>query len=1101
MATLHPIVDQEDVRPSPEQVPAVVTRGKDVVVTAGAGAGKTRTLVARYLSLLAEKTPLRSVVAITFTRKAAREMRNRVRRAIRHYLEKKLAPAEREFWDGLYGELDAARIGTIHQLCAEILRAHPAEAAVDPRFTVIDEAQAALMQGQAVDEALALAAGDEAGARLFALLGERTLENVLLDLLLRRLDAETAFGALPEDVLGHWQKALRQARQRALDALLGDGRWRECVESLRENEPLTADDRMAVQRRDALEAVREAQKAEKVGVAVNYLEVLDDVHLGVGSQKAWSGGKEQKEEVKEALRGLREMWREQREQLALTLNPLDEKLAEALPALEAAYGRAVDTYERLKEERQALDFDDLERRALDLLENDTVRRRWRSEVQAILVDEYQDTNARQRDLVNALNGGGRLFIVGDAKQSIYRFRGADVTVFRHERRRIVEEGGAAVPLSHSYRAHRELVADLNALLAPVLGEEDVNQPWREPFAPLTPVREAPELPLDPPHVTLHLTVGSKGEGALKRAAATLAARLREMVEEGLSYGDVAVLCRASTSFADYEDAFDDADIPYLTVAGRGFYNRPEIRDLLNALAALADPTDDLALAGLLRSPVFAFSDGELWDLRPDEREASWWEALQAAGGQKAARAVEVVRRLHSQAGRLPVADLLKAFLDETDYRAALHRAGQSRAARNVDKLLAGAHASGIVSAGEFLEYVENLRTGRAREGEAQATGEGAVRIMSVHAAKGLEFPVVVLGDVNYGGPRGRDRLLLHEEWGVLPPLKDDEEDEAAEKPAIYRLAKMEEMLQEAAEQERLLYVAATRAEEALILNGCIGLTQKGRPGWLSGWLKQLAPHIGLDEQVLDYDEEGERALTLELEVGSRPLDGVIYEPEAATPDAGSAERTAAVESSEWSSQLVEPLTPSGAHQEEVAERGQRVWRVIPPGERTHVPAWVVGTLVHEALALWRFPNGDRGFAQWVRARARHYGLSDRRLLQQAAQRTANLLHRLQSHVLYAEVEGAERRLHEVPYSLNRDGRLEQGAIDLLYRRRGQWTIVDFKTDHIEHERELERVLVEKRYRRQLVRYAAAVEQLVGERPRAFLCFLDVDREVVLKDEG
>ena len=1101
MAELHPIVDQEGVRPSPEQKPAVVTRGKDVVVTAGAGAGKTRTLVARYLSLVAEGTPLRSIVAITFTRKAAREMRNRVRKAIRRYLEQTSAPDEREFWDDVYGELDAARIGTIHQLCTEILRAHPAEAAVDPRFDVIDEAQAALLWAQAVDEALAWAASDEGRARLFALFGERTLQDVLLDLLARRLDAEMAFAALPEDVLAHWQRALEQARGQALDALLSHDRWQECVAYLYANEPLEADDLLAEQRRNVLASLAAARGAETVGEVIRALDVIDAVNLRGGRQGAWPGGKEQKDQVKEALRGLRSLWREREGQLTLQLNVLDEELAAALPALEATYRRAQAAYDQMKGERQALDFDDLERRALDLLANKAVRRRWQSEVNAILVDEYQDTNARQRDLVNALNRGGRLFIVGDAKQSIYRFRGADVTVFRRERRRIVEEGGAAFPLAHSYRAHRELASDLNALLAPVLGEEAPNQPWREPFAPLEAMRESPDLPFEPPHVALYLTVGSKGDGALKRAAAALAGALHEMAEQGLSYGDVAVLCRASTSFADYEDAFEEAGVPYLTVAGRGFYDRPEIRDLLNALTALADPADDLALAGLLRSPVFAFRDDELWELRPSKRGTSWWEAVQADDGEKAAWATDVVRRFHDQAGRLPIADLLKAFLDETDYRAALQRAEQSRAARNVDKLLVGAHASGIVSVGEFLEYVENLRAGRAREGEAQATVEGAVRIMSVHAAKGLEFPVVVLGDVTYRRPPGRDGLLLHEEWGVLPPLKSENGDELPEKPAIYRLAKMEDELQEAAERDRLLYVAATRAEELLILNGCIKLKKNGQPGRLGGWLKQLAPHVGLEEERLEHDDDGERVLHLSLEVGSRALDGFVYEPGVSIPTADPAGAPAQTKDLAGSPHLIKSLRGATDGEEEVEEAGRRrVWRVVSPGERASAPSWVVGSLVHEALAMWRFPDDDAGFPQWIDARARHYGLTGGALLKNAIRRTERLLRRLQKVGLYVDVQRAERRLHEVPYSRSRDGRLEQGAIDLLYRRRGQWTIVEFKTDDVHNKADMERIIEEKGYRRQLERYAAAVERLMGERPRARLCFLDVGGEVVVDEQ-
>ena len=185
----------------------------------------------------------------------------------------------------------------------------------------------------------------------------------------------------------------------------------------------------------------------------------------------------------------------------------------------------------------------------------------------------------------------------------------------------------------------------------------------------------------------------------------------------------------------------------MTVAGRGFFERPEIRDLLNALRALADPTDNLALVGLLRSPVTGFSDGDLYELiqqwSATERQAPLWFFMQGETGGRYGRSVKKIARLHNQAGRTPVADLLKAFLDETDYRAALLGAGQVRATRNVSKLLADAHSSGIVGVGEFLAYIEERETAAAREGEARATAGDVVRIMSVHAAKGLEFPVVI----------------------------------------------------------------------------------------------------------------------------------------------------------------------------------------------------------------------------------------------------------------------------------------------------------------------------------------------------------------------
>jgi len=173
---VHPIVAQ--VSPSEEQRPAVLVHGCDVVITAGAGTGKTRTLVARYLALLAEGLPLRSIVAVTFTRKAAREMRNRIREEVRRYLSRSdLDAEERQRWLTLYSELDAARIGTIHSLCVEILRAHPAEARLDPRFSVLEEGQLSILRRRALDEALAWAADNAETVQLFPLLGEQGLRR------------------------------------------------------------------------------------------------------------------------------------------------------------------------------------------------------------------------------------------------------------------------------------------------------------------------------------------------------------------------------------------------------------------------------------------------------------------------------------------------------------------------------------------------------------------------------------------------------------------------------------------------------------------------------------------------------------------------------------------------------------------------------------------------------------------------------------------------------------------------------------------------------------------------------------------------------------
>jgi ATP-dependent helicase/nuclease subunit A len=1127
---VHPIVAQ--MQPSREQEPPVGERGRDVVVTAGAGTGKTRTLVARYLSLVAEGVPLRSIVAITFTRKAAREMRNRVRDEIRVYLERPdLDGEERQRWQSLYAELDAARIGTIHSLCSEILKAHPAEAGVDPHFQVLDEGQGNILLGQVLASTLGKAADDQGTVELFGLLGEGALRSTLSAMLGRRLDVKVCFASLPAPLWPVWEARLLQP----VRAFLDDPRIRACTAELvcvRDDGTLAgaeaAGDKLAGPLRRLLALWQEMAQWRSADNWVNILDGLPALRREMprlGQAKNW-----QSHDPRPVLGELRERYDTQlKEHLGKGIDlAFERRLAEAVPVLASIFGHAAAAYEELKEERQALDYDDLEAGALRLLQHvPAVRARWQDEIQALLVDEFQDTNERQRDLVAFLNAGrGGLFIVGDAKQSIYGFRGADVVVFRRERQRIVARGGGAFSLETSYRAHGSLVAGLNALLRPVLGEEaDPGRPWLEPFAPLRHHREEPAPGFLQPHIELHLAVGTKSAGALERAADALAGRLvelasgdREAVEEqglahSLDYGGVAILCRASTSFGAYEDALERAGVPFLTVAGRGFYGRPEVRDLLNILQALADPGDDLVLAGALRSPAFALSDAALYGLCVAHGEAgiSLWDLLcqghvegcpaaLPADGACARRAAEVIAGLHEQVGRMPVAGVLKAFLDLTGYRAALIEAGQARGARNVSKLLADAHGSGIVGVGEFLEYVAGLRDSGTREGEARATAEGAVQIMTVHAAKGLEFPVVVIGDVTRTAGRGGG-LIIDPELGPLLPVRDSQ----GQLPAVYRLGKGREDDQEAAESDRLLYVVATRAREKLILSGCIGCKEDGSLGKASGWLGRLAGDacLGLDGRVLPYSPEGNRAHRLELLAGSTPVDCTIYEPGFASERRARAKPAQPEADDEGPPPLLGPVQAEAATADRLATEQehpsvQRVWRVVPAVERPRAPARVIGSLVHEALAAWRFPAGrETAFGRWCEARARGYGLTDSRQLADAERQVRRLLYRFRGHALFHHMDRAGLRLHEVPYSLLVDGHVESGVIDALYLRDGVWTLVEFKTDRVKDEAELEELLDKEGYAAQARRYVAAAEQFLGQAPWPVLCLLNFAGVVAL----
>ena len=1089
-----------------QQTDAVQSRHNAIVVTAGAGSGKTRTLVGRYLALLESDLPLRSIVAITFTEKAAREMRTRIRSTIENWLDR-CEEAQQARWEAAFAALDGARIGTIHALCAEILRAHPAEAQVDPDFEVLEENQAALLVARAADAAMSWAATDSAVVPLFEYLTEYQLRQTLATLMERRLDAVAAFDAAS---LSRWSDALAEWFHRRLER----ADWAAPLDELAHLQSNQGDDKLELARREVLARRDEARTALEArdwdALFAALLALRKAISTG-GKKGNWDG---------DDLAAARDAMKELRTYFDDTLAPLvkkrpiswavDERCAAALPYLRRLFEHALAEYDRLKADRRALDFDDLEAGALTLLAgNNEVRARWQSHVQAVLVDEFQDTNSRQQQIVYALSGfaesqTGSLFVVGDSKQSIYRFRGADVTVFRQVQADVLAAGGRHIPLDQTFRAHAPLVTLVNDLLAPVLGEQDdPDRPYAVPFAPLSAHRPEPRTGIRAPYVELHLGLGDNADEGRAAAAAGLARRLKRLrQEEGVGWSDVALLFRASTGFPPYEDALERAGIPFVTVAGRGFYDRPEVRDLLNALAALADPADDLALAGLLRSPAFALSDGALHLLRRDtngERRPLWkamhdsLERLDPADAARAHRARETIADLHGLAGRVTVGNLLARLLDATHYRAALYLAGGHRLRRNVDKLLADAHRSGMVSVREFLEYVQSLRDVAAREGEAPVEAGGAVQLMTVHKAKGLEFAVVVIADAAHASRGRAQSVLVSRDLGVLPGLRDEES-----MPAAYRLASLQEADEEEAESRRLLYVAATRAQEKLIVSGYVKAKRNGAPQ-LQGWLEWLGQIIGLEQAQLPNPLTAPQPLDLDWNRGK--LVCVIY-PVADDEGVGKQvdeEANRQVGKEVTLPELVAPLACAASTeadpklQEREREPPPRVWRVVPTAQQAEGPAWVAGSLVHAALRHWRFPDRP-GLEDFLRPYALQAGLTDPEEIRRTVATARRLLARFQTHPLHARLNQAERH-HELPYAVEVDGAPKSGIVDLLARLDEGWTLLEFKTDKLAGGVDLRVCIREKGYDKQVREYVAAVAQLMGERPGALLVFLNVGGKI------
>ena len=1098
-----------------------------IAVTAGAGAGKTLTLVARYLHLLEQGYPLRSILAITFTEKAAREMRIRTRAAIAHLTRDN----DSAFFIS-YSDLDSARIGTIHSLCAEILRAYPSEAGLDPAFEVLEGGLAAALQAQAIDSALAWAVTDDSLAALFASFKESDLREILRILMSHRLDISSSL--LQEKGWGD-KKKFSSRLASYLVAHLDSPAWTDALAALASQGSPVPEDKLEFARRDVLaqwDKIQAARASENWDAALAGLAALRKAISIQGKKDNW----DDIESVRAAMTDLRSRYDEQLKFLAEKARfSLDEQLAGQLPALQCLFSQVLIEYQTHKEERQALDFDDLEGLTAQLLVgHPEVRLHLQSELRAVLVDEFQDTNDRQRQIVYTLAGFDpqsaippasdaenhpasivNLFIVGDSKQSIYRFRQADVTVFRQVQDDIRSAGGLCLDLNLTFRAHNGLLGTLNALLAPILGEEDdPARPYVVPFTSLTAYRHAAREKVQFPFVEFHLGLGASAEEGRLAAAQSLVGRLLQLHEnEGFAWGEMALLFRSSIAFFAYENALQQADIPFVTVAGRGFYDRPEIRDLLNALAAIADPDDDLALAGLLRSPAFALSDTEIYRLcfpNPSSPRASKIiESLRASIQHQSSsiQPLPILDELHELSGREPAAAVLKRFLDLTDYLAILSSVPSGgRMIRNVEKLLADAHRSRLVNLNDFLAYVQTLRDVGLREGESPADplagSGGAVQLMTVHKAKGLEFPLVVLADASYEHRSAGGKVWLTPD-GPLPDLKDGD----FHSTAWQFSARLEEMLEDA-EDRRLLYVAATRSSEKLLVSGQVKTKKDGSPS-LAGWLERLGMVIGLDQMKISGDMSEPKAIPLEIMPGC----SLTLYPVSTAEDGADSSQPVFTSSVVSASQgdLLDPLPEGAPVTDETtrlreADPPQRVWRVVAETSHPRPPAWVVGRLVHEALHRWRFPNrgSDRlnpvGLDDFLHPFALEAGLTDPTEIHTAVQESCHLLERLVAHPLFVELDSAERH-HEVPYFLPAKYPQgdERGVIDLLYRTDSGWYIIDFKTDEIRTEEQAILTIQREGYDAQVRRYARAVADQLKVQAKTRLVFLNVENRLVIYD--
>ena len=811
-----------------EQLRAAADCGHEVLVSAGAGTGKTRVLTARYLFLVAVHgyRPAQ-IAAITFTNKAALEMRERIRRTLASLAERFPSAAETA------AELGLAPIQTIHSFCLRLMREEPMAAGLAPGFAVLEEGEARLLLREACEEALA-----DGLARLPEPPGLRELlrsfgRRRLLGLMLETHEAFRTHGLDPAAAQG--EEGIAESPAVAGGALL---QWWEELGAVEEAG-------LPEGTRKALAELRNlgGDLAAAIARADADDPVLGEVENLLGGLRAGS---------------CRSLAEEGRERLARFFTALAAaKAARIRPAFLELLRAAGASYEAAKRRRGAVDFADLELSARRLLAGEEVRRRLRSRYPILLIDEFQDTNPLQWAIIEAFwrgPGGSRLFVVGDLKQSIYRFRGAEVRIMASLRRELENGGGRVYALQENYRCLPPLAAFVNHVSGRLLGEYMV-------YEPLLPKRaEADQRPRVEALLVPGANLDREAEASLvaERITGILSGRERLVLgEDGPrppEPGEIALLFRAATDMGLYERALRAAGIPYRVLAGGGFFHRQEVADLLGLLAAVEDAGDGTALAAALRSPLFGLSDAGLYLLA---REAGLVAGFLAADpppeglgedGPRLEKARAVIGRLRERRHLLGLDGLLEEAMAATDYRAVQSAFPDYRQRlanlENLLELARGYARLGRGEIGDFLSYLEAMERLEIREGEVSAAGgREAVTLLTVHRAKGLEFPVVFLPDLGRTVNGRRPEVLVDEEGRIGFRFGAKAEGKAT---PIWREIDERIGIEEEAEAKRLLYVAMTRARDYLVL---VGSGRRGGKNWLA-WLAETVP----------LPEEGERVL-------------------------------------------------------------------------------------------------------------------------------------------------------------------------------------------------------------------------------------------------
>jgi ATP-dependent exoDNAse (exonuclease V) beta subunit len=1030
--------------PNREQLRAIEEQGV-VFVSAGAGTGKTTVIVERFCRAVCERGfDVDSILVITYTERAAGELRGRIRKRLhelgRHDLER---------------ELDAAWISTIHGFCHRLLKAHPFAAGIDPRFRILDDSQGRVIRGEAFRAALAEFCGDdEARLRLLASYGGWRLRRMLTGV----------------------HETLRSS---GLD--------------------LRIDPRDEPKLDEAVEELRECARAAGDDAALRFVD------SAAGPEGLLDLSDLRTPELDEARRSVERA----------ALEALAARDREQLQELLLTYDRA---YHEAKDRESALDFEDLQLLARELLqEKSEIRERESWRFRSIMVDEFQDTNRIQCELVDLLaRADGELFFVGDEFQSIYRFRHADVEVFRERR----EQVGGVLALTQNYRSRPEVLEVINHLFAADFGET---------FQPLEAAGRFPDPAFGPAVELLVTDKASYAETGVhwrKAEAQHIARRLRDLVDAGeADPGEIVLLFAAGTDARIYEEELRSLGLPTFRATGRDYYHQQQVVDLLNYLRLLHNRYDDEALVGVLASPFVGVSNDALVLLRRNAPKRPLYcgmeKELPEGLSERDGRLFQAFRqrfgRLAAQASSLSLERLCEQIVAEHDYDlAVLAQWDGRRRYANLRKLARLARSYEELRGPDvqgFVRFVAEQDAVGASELEAVAEEEGTdvIRLLTIHSAKGLEFKVVVVADAGRDRARPDADEILCLPDGRLGFRVADPETGKRLTTAEYEAVKAAEQDAEEAERRRLYYVAMTRAIDRLIVSGAIG--DRGADAATPiGWVLDRLEATELEETdaSVEIERDGARVLVrfdrfsadppgaevpaaveqLELFEISENGGGALEAPELAPLAEVPAPPLHRVRRLSYSAlSLFERCSYRYFAERIVGLRPAEASGSVPG--RSGLAATEIGDAVHALLERvdLRAPAVPEDLDDVVRAR--YPAVSEEEL-----ERIRGFVASYCGSELGARIASLEGAAPELPFAFEHDGVLLHGRIDVLHRDGTGALVLDYKTNSLAEADAEPEEIVESDYRLQRLVYALACFRAGAEEVEVVYHFLERPDAVV-----